>query len=333
MENQENNKEFSGEEQTDLDDDIVARLLNEVGAGTSIQIRRARPGWCHGFLETIDYQEGDEPIDMQYLVDTWGGEILSLRVKKNGRYIKGVDVPLCSFPPKRWGQVITRADVRSDGNTAAAAAPAPVGLNLGDVLNLVDRVLKTAAPVQAAAPAMPYAEIFKLLGNFIKTSQIPAPAPTLGGGGGIDDVLKTARALKELRELIGGDFGGAGPVDSEPDMMGQITKVIEAYSKIRENDRPPRLIPVQAAAVAAPGPMAAPVSNPAAAGFDMQAIGAHLRALGPQEIARSFLGVVGGLPEDQREEVFSSILGELGLDGDDVSDEGADGGADLAPEK
>jgi hypothetical protein len=323
MENQENNKQFSNEEQTDLDDDIVARLLNEVGAGTSIQIRRARPGWCHGFLETIDYQEGDEPIDMQYLVDTWGGEILSLRVKKNGRYIKGVDVPLCSFQPKRWGQVITRADVRSDGNTAAAAAPAPVGLNLGDVLNLVDRVLKTAAPVQAAAPALPYAEIFKLLGNFIKTSQIPAPAPTLGGGG-IDDVLKTARALKELRELIGGDLGGVGPADSEPDMMGQITKVIEAYSKIRENDRPPRLIPVTAAA---------PVSNPAAAGFDMQAIGAHLRALGPQEIARSFLGVVGGLPEDQREEVFSNILGELGLDAGDDVDEGADDGADLPPEK
>jgi hypothetical protein len=83
-------------------------MLAEIKPGWSLSIHRIRPGWCSGYLERIECTE-DEPLDLDYIISTWGGEVLKLRLcDDNGRYTKGAQLNLRSYPPRFKGQRLSQ---------------------------------------------------------------------------------------------------------------------------------------------------------------------------------------------------------------------------------
>ena len=72
-------------------------MLASIKSGWSLGISRIRPGWCSGYLERVECTE-NEPIDMTYIIEQWGGHILRLRLcDERGKYRGGTDLNLQSY--------------------------------------------------------------------------------------------------------------------------------------------------------------------------------------------------------------------------------------------
>lgn len=314
--------------------DQMSRLddvLGEISAGWKISIQRMQPGWCRGHLETIQIADDEKaPIGLDYLQEQWGGDVLRVQAKDaKGKVRASVDVPLLSFPPKRWGELLVHPSKRSEQAQVPAQQQNQTLGNIEQLLNVVDKLRgKQAAPQPAPDASTALLEMVKFLLRQQFNQAQPQPQPA---NNGIQQILEAAKAYQQLKTLFG-DADEEKPQPEGNDLLGSIQSILSTYAQIKGTDTP-RL----SAPNSAPKPNPQPNPQPIA---ETQPIGSStptnlvdaMKTMDGKTIAEMFMRSVAQLPEDKRAQIFGSLFEMLGMapDGsDNMEDADTDEETDL----
>lgn len=223
-------------------------ILSTVRDGWSIAITRVRPAWCSGYLEKIELSSADsDGIDMDYLVETWGGEILRIRLSdERNKYRGQADIKLRQWPPRHKGQRIYRSDFleddfeqfknrRSDGQPGQTIIQQPPMESAPQIdwLQMWEMMQKTRKEDLGMLQA--------LYGNRAPASgQLPpSQNPIHGRRALMKDMVDMATQYKMMREVFGGGKGeNAEPVNEETQLLQTIGDVAKAIGFNRLNQNP-----------------------------------------------------------------------------------------------
>lgn len=292
------------------------RMLASIKGGWSLTISRIRPGWCSGYLERIECTE-DEPIDMDYIIEQWGGKMLRLRLcDERGTYRGGADMNLQAYPPKFRGTVMHNNEANPTQN-------------------------KTSAPTivqQPAAAAQP--NLIELLGLMSKTRNQdintlrtlldqaqpqPQYAPQQGGFSGIDDMINFASKFKQLQELMGNFGGGGGEPAEDAGILGSIGEVLKMFNQTKQVAVPQPVPKTRRSAhvVSPHGPQPAqnrPIPpKPAQNVPQCSDLSSVLAELDADDYKNTFLTSLQQMPDDKRNQILADFM-ENGLP-DDLEEE------------
>ncbi|MDD5547229.1 MAG: hypothetical protein PHO67_08770 [Candidatus Omnitrophica bacterium] len=101
---------MSEEEKKAPEDSYVSsfeEMFDSYGEGWTLSIYRESPKDLSGFLEEIELEPGENPVNLQYLINQWGGKVLRLMLRDNkGVFRRRMLLQLKSFPPKVYGKLI-----------------------------------------------------------------------------------------------------------------------------------------------------------------------------------------------------------------------------------
>jgi hypothetical protein len=312
-------KEQIGEEIPENDKrwEKVERMFDEIRPGYKMSVHRMRPPWCSGYLERLEITE-DAPVDMDYLIDQWGGEVLRLRLSdETGTYRKGADVNLKNFPPKFEGREIKRG---------------PDGTRV-----FVDDWKKEQAsqrqqqqqivPVQAQQRPQ-ITEFAELLRIFQQSSQDnPLIQMVLEGvlkqrtvqqNNPVGQFSEMMKQFREMQDLFGSGLAGAEPQQSDENaMLGTISQIASA------------LLNRQQAPVQAQQQMIAPRPQPVQAQHQQQQafqgetevepqapkgdLADHLAAMDVNESTTLILTSLQRMDENKRAQAFETIMEQTGI--------------------
>lgn len=293
------------------EDDAYARaqrMLAGFKPGMSLSIYRLRPSWCSGFLERLECFD-DEPLDIDYIINEWGGKRLKLRVcDETGKYISGTDLNLSSYPPRFRRKLMNPDDDWLPTNAAVKVPKADRDDSgqtgqTGQTSNQTD-VIKL------------FRELKEILSE--GKSEAPAPAPPAQIVNPLNQFLETAAALKKVQGLFGSAPAAAPAIEIEPDstgeMFGQITSLITA---LRGNPTA-AAAPVKKRIVPDDQPKKQPVAD-------------VLASLDAEKYTNILLTSLQKMPENKRETIIANFIQHTGLEGildadeddlDDVDDQG-----------
>lgn len=189
--------------------EAIDEYLSGLEPGFKLVIRRLEPSWCKGFLEEIDITEASNPISLNYLINTWGGQRLMLKFRRpNGQWARYKEVSLYTFDPLVWGKPLKRDtpnphkasesshdSMLSQTQALAQSQPIPQTSTKKEMMELLQMLqAMRAADMQAMAammrPQQEYPDPYKMMHNaFGLFSQLQA--------------LKSPQATGEDDEVIG----------------------------------------------------------------------------------------------------------------------------------
>lgn len=218
-------QELTPEEQTEKRLGQLELMMSELSPGYRLSVYRTRPSWARSWLETIELSE-DEPIDLNYLVNEWGGEVLKLRIlDERGKFVRGCDVPLMSYPPRVHGQTLRKPNtpelIQATQNTAivpAAAAQTPQRQNdLSTVIDLLQRtrkddlsVLKSLLPY-AGEKQKPLTELIELAGQLGQLKELFGSAESSPIASALPAVDSDTIFLQSIAEMVKTVFAKQAP--------------------------------------------------------------------------------------------------------------------------
>lgn len=337
-------------------------IFNALAPDWSVQIERLRPTWCDGWCETVSH-DPEEPIDLDYIRDQWGGQRFKLRIKDEvGRYVTAIYVKI-DGDPKRWGKRVphpeevehdrkreTRElDLAAMRNQPQQTTPAPPAIDPTIGQLLADSIKSAASSKDAQV---------EYLADLVKQSMKDA-----GKNRELDDVLKTATTMKQFME----DFGIGGGSQSDDFIGSNLGKFIDLLDKKDELDkrkqRPPqqqqqpgqRQIRVvnlgptgsvppsqtvgaqQAPAAAPPGGGAPPPGAPAE--LNRSELACTLAGMDPTDATAVLLSALAKMEPEKRHELENMLMGqyvpegEYEEDDDDEGDDEAIDDSEIAPEE
>lgn len=221
MANEQEKKTKEEIEENLQDKQTIEQLLSTVGVGWSISLNRTQPSWCRGWLETIDISP-DEPLDMGYIADTWGGESISVRVlNEHGKFRTSKTIHIAR-EPKFHGRPLEHPDDKRSRlereNRAHEYREESARLNAtkpqqdNSVFTMMIDVLKDSNASSAG--------VYKdLLENQHKNKHEPM---------GISEVIAFANGLKELQGVFGDDSKNSGGGDGDDEnMLGTFVGILE----------------------------------------------------------------------------------------------------------
>lgn len=305
------------DEVEDLQWKKIQNAISEIQPGYTIAVHRMRPSWCKGYLERLEFLD-DDRLDLDYLADTWGGEVLRLRFcDQTGTYKRSVDVPFYSYAPKFRGRVLKR--------------------NAAEDSEYLDRCRSAPGPMQADRPVQvsPADTLGQMLGLLKQTrsedlkvfreilNQVPTDPPVVGNT--IGNFIEFAHQFKELKGLFGDAERQLSPEGG--DQAALFSTIGEIIKAMTQKSAPPRLIQTVPAAIVQKNPgMAAPVGIPS--------IAEQMASMDPKKAAGEFIEALGRMDGEKRQNVIESILSglgvqnDLGLGNDDPEDDEDDDDAD-----
>lgn len=331
------------ENETEGEADRVQSALAGLRPGYSVTVYRVRPSWCKGWLEKVDYVDG-EAIDMEYLVKQWGGEVLRVRITdERGKYVQGgqADVPLYSYPPRFHGRILE----------APHDEPIPYSKQSPEdrFRQAQAQFLPQAAPNPLDSAASLAALIKQLsesqqkgLTNYIDFLTRTAPQPAPQSFGGIEQVMQLARAWQQLQGIFGAAQAAQAapaPITSGDDFLPYLTDIIKTVLQKdpgRKGPAAPATSAISARSpVVAPRPRPIPMPQPAAPAPAPDKIGDIARtiaALDPEDAADAIAGAFGLMEESRRAiaipRFMSIVSGEEEGEEDDDEEEDDDDGDD-----
>jgi hypothetical protein len=289
----------------------IENVLASIRPGYSVTVYRVRPSWAKGYLERLDCLEG-EPLDLDYLADTWGGEVLRLRLcDKSGTYRGGVDIPFSSYPPRFRGDLLKR------NRTDQADLPP-------------EAALATVAPQQVVPQQQqtPIESIFKLLKQTrtedlatFKTLLASTTTDLPVAQSGITNLVDLAKQMRELQTIFGGAQAQTDqPQDDQMQLMKTLGEVARAVFA-KPNNSPPGPPPNQQRVVYQPPKPTNPASPQAsqhqvapasAVPLRETDIAGQLAAMPPDRAADIAMAAMSRMEAGQREEMVGEIMSRLG---------------------
>jgi len=328
----------AGEIERDDQIDKLDRFFGGLNPGVSVLIERVQPSWCNGLLEEI--QVTDDGLDLDYLIDTWGGQLLSLKMRgKAGKLVGGsYKVPLYSYPPLRFGERLHPYDKGgrfSQGDDTPTAPPVvvnPPGF---------DKIL-------AAVPAiMPF--VLKLMENAEARNQqnmtmmMQMMQANQNQGGGITDIAKVSSMMGELNTIFRQNSGGGDQGGGEVDFMAHAMDVMKMFMDNKPTPAQPKPQPQpQQARLTSPsrpapnrgGPPAsmAKPQIPAATVTTLNPsrdVAKQLAGMDPDDISGTLIDSISQMSPDKRDAAVSKFMGEFqaymieteGLEGDEIDED------------
>lgn len=201
------------EKQRDSEIERLDTFFAGLQPGVSLLVERLKPSWCAGLLEEITVQK-DEEIGLDYFIETWGGEVLSVKIRGAGGKLSGsYKLPLGSYPPLLFGEPLKRTDRRDffgkkEGEQMGQAPAPPVVVNPSDTLEKIVQALPAMIPIITAW--MQNNE------NRRKEEQAHRDAMMLQmmkmnqSGSGIGDITKIGAAMGQLQQIFKQNAGGGG---------------------------------------------------------------------------------------------------------------------------
>jgi len=320
------------------EDERVNKLmetLSSLQAGNRVIIERLRPSWCKGQLETLTV--GPEGLDLEYLIRTWGGDVLSLKVlDSHGKMTGSITVELYSWPTRRLGKIIKDPKFQDDednsptpaiaSTTQTPTAPvSPLGTGPDHFMRMLELL---NAQRQSEVETLRALLVHQMQNQTPPTA--PAPATT-NGASSIRDMAAMFKAFGELREVVQGDL--TPPGESGEQLPGQVMNLLQMFLAQKANDPKPQLtgpamtrpslrppiLPGGSAPIL-PGRSPAPfpdvqlpvdeksnVTNLRAA----DPLDEQLAALPPDQAAHTLIAALARMPSDKREAALGSFMQEF----------------------
>lgn len=274
--------------------------------GVQVLIERLQPGWCRGPLEK--YTVGEEGLDLTYLRDTWGGDVLSIKIiGARGRFQGSHTIELKSFPPRSFGRKLKQPNryEPDDGDDAQQHStpvvnPNPAGYQTADMMFKMVELLNAQRQSEVDTLRI-------LLEAQIRSVNERQSVNTSTGGGGVSEILKMARGYHQLRDLFQSEVNPAAqdPDDAFPMM------VMDTFSKMFARPEAPKTpITGPRQVLATPKITAVPAEKPSPPqqNPDIAALMSHLP---PRQVAQTILTALGAMPEDRREEAIEEFWHEF----------------------
>lgn len=285
-------------------DDKIEMLEAELAAlqpGVQVIIERLKPSWCKGQLEKLTVDE--DGLDIDYLIQNWGGQLLSIKIIGQGNRIRGShSVELYSFEPRRYGKLLRPPNAPNDdepstvaGNPVVVQSP-PAQDNSEFMIRMMDML-----------NAQRQSEVETLRLMLQQQQSAPAPSPAYGG---VTDFLKMATAFNKVKEIFQSD---QQPMSSNPDEMFpmQIMDLVGKFIQTPDAQRAPLVPPQQkpAPAPSPPIPATLPRSNPTPAPFtsirqDGGDLVTQISQMEPELAADVLLTALGKMPPEKQEAAF-----------------------------
>ena len=273
---------------------LLERSLSEFSDGDYITIMRLQPPEFVGALERIPVDPSN-PIDLQYLINKWGGTHLRIGVYGPGQKGRkaGFDIPLKSFPP-RSNYKLLRAHGEEPERPAPPPAPPPV-----DPMAMVGAIIEMSKRLNPP-PISSGPDVTELIRLVLRTQQAPKTDP-------MGELQRTIGLIKEMQGL-----GGFGNNSGDDDVFGKIAGIAEKFLTMsqQQNSTPS----VTASAVRAPVLPSAP--TPRVMPDPMQII-QLLGSMEPDQIGQMVSGYIASLPDERREMVMGSVIRGMGMQIDD----------------
>jgi hypothetical protein len=314
-------------------DEQIERLdafFAAVQPGVTLLIERLKPSWCSGLLEEITV--GDEAIDLAYFIETWGGQLLSVKIRgKGGRLQGSYKVPLHSYPPLRWGERIWPNDrgerFREKDEQQPAAQQSPVVVNPPAPSHSFEKVL-------SALPAILPIALKFFEGQEQRRREDMAMMLEMSrrnnGGGGMD-ISQLGTVYTQLAEVfknVGGGGGGGGDLEQFlPQALDVLKMVLQPKSG---GDRAPK------GRLTAPGTSSPPTIRPVtqltppkgapAMGSSSSApaprdVASQISGMEPNEAAETIIEALGRMEPGKRESAITHFIGEFQAIQDDEGED------------
>jgi len=298
----------------------IDQILAGIQEGWIADMWRISPGWCEGHLESKTIVDSS-PIDLNYIADTWGGEVIQLTIKdQTGKYVKRVNIPMRSFPPRSWGEDLLhprdRRKVNGEKDFQEPDRPDPFG-SIESILSIVERLRGKEEPRTLERDNSLDLGIIEMLLRFQMQNQRQS-----GPMGGIEQFMQMAGAFKELKGLLAGDEKPS-ILDSD-DIWGKAQGLLETYAKLKSTSEPkprvPRIAPPNPEPLAIPRQaMPSPRPNPPINGGmnagSLADLLASLASKNPDMASDSLILALDKMPDNVRERVLDNIYNLL--DGDE----------------
>lgn len=302
--------------------------------GVTLLIERLKPSWCSGLLEEITV--GEESVNLDYFIDTWGGHLLSAKVRgKRGRLSGCYKIPLYSYPPLRFGELIeqnNKGDRFRDREQDYQSNPSPVVVHQPAAAASTDKIIASLA---GFAPfILEYMKNQEARRQNDMMMMMQMMKGNNNGGGGIADFGKMAAVMQQLNQIFrenqgGGDNGG--DMDFLPQALDVLKMVLgdkgqQKAPKSRLSAGSPSGAPPdrRITAASAPAPIAKVMPLPS------KDIAGTISQMEPKEAAGTLIDAIGRMNPDKRNEAIGHFLTEFQndmgdeLEDDDFEDEPAD---------
>lgn len=300
--------EYENMEKQDILTEKIDQFLEGMSEGSAILVYREAPKDLAGFLEEIEIAENENPIDLQYLAKTWGGEVLKLALRdKQGKFKRTVLIPMRSYPPKMNGKAISEKDEVETFEKLEKMAKMLRGFNAN---HNPQPVIQQQSSIPQWLPVM-MPLIQTLFDRLLQPPPAP-PAPHVQMG----EVLEALKSAK--------DFVSEG---SEPSWYAPLIKIGEVVAEkaLTQQLQPPaqvqrlpsRPIPTQIptsvptqipTSVPAQIPTSVPTQVPAQVPTDI------IKNISGKQAASFFLEAMEQMTENNREECLKEVFGKLGLE-------------------
>lgn len=289
-------------------------FFSGIQPGVTLLIERLKPSWCSGLLEEITVN--DEVIDLQYFIENWGGQLLSVKVRgKKGQLQGSYKVPLHSYPPLRYGEKIFPYDKgerfkegeQMQGNQPVIVNP-PQSANLEKIFAAIPAILPFVIKWLEATETRRQNDMVLMM-QMMKGQN---------SGGGIADISKLGAVMAQLNEVfrknMGGDGGGGNEMDFIPQALDVLKMVLAPGGEKKQPEQRARLAPPSMS-----GPPAAsstpprskvtplPTATPAASPADLAN---NISALPPDAAAETIIEALGRMDPSKRDAAIGHFLGE-----------------------
>lgn len=301
--------------------------------GVTLLIERIKPSWCSGLLEEITV--GDEAVNLDYFIDTWGGQVLSVKVRdKRGRLGGKYKIPLHSYPPLRFGELIEQFN-KGDRfrEQEYQPNPSPVVVHQPAPSASTDKIIASLAGLAPFFLEYMKNQEARRQNDMMMMMQM-MKANNGGGGGGIADFGKMAAVMQQLNQIFrenqgGGDNGG-GDMDFLPQALDVLKMVLSPGAAQSQPKQPksrlsagvPSGAPPARRMSAAPGPMSQPAPVAKVMPLPTKDIAGTISQMEPKEAAGTLIDAIGRMNPDKRNEAIGHFLTEFQNDmGDELEDE------------
>lgn len=327
---------------TERENTRLMTLLGSLQIGWKIAIIRTAPSWCRGHLETIDVYGPDETVDIQYLINTWGGQRLLLKVhKENGEWLGGGSVSLFSYPPKVQGELITMPMLNrqmgiNDVQMQSSSPPQqqiPQGSQI-DLMGLVKMMTGSKKEEQAL--------LLQLIEKQNKTNPQTPPVNQISSM--MEQMMGMFAAFGKMKEVFSGEIGsaqsGGGGEESMIPMISELIKGVMARPKQAPQQTmmrgPGTIVPPGGKHIQAPPPNGAPPQSSQPKPVEnLDDLVKQLTSLSPNDAADVVSQMFGEMPEDKRTiattRFMNHMTGESELDDQSDDDDTIDQYEDANP--
>lgn len=294
--------------------------------GVTLLIERLRPSWCSGVLE--EFTIGDEAIGLDYFIETWGGELLIVKVRgKKGQLRGSYKIPLHSFPPLRYGEPIRQSNrgdrFRDDSPNPTPTAnpvmmPAPQGFSGEKIIAAVSGLapvfmqwIKSQDDRRRHEEERRQADMAMMM-NAMKSNQ----------GGGLSDITKVGAVMAQLNEMFRQN-SPAAPSDSEIEFLPHALEVLRTVMgpQSQQKEQQPR---AKLTAPSSGPPSSRPTANvtPLRSPNDISSILAQME---PAKAVESVMDALGKMSPDKRDATMGTFLMKYQQDmSDDLVEDNAE---------